>query len=158
MVPDVVYPVHKVISDCVPVGYRFRALKPLLGSFLTSVMLKNEIITHTHTHTHTHTRTHAHTTALQYRMKILLGGCLLAGGHTRRSTTTSSWPEFASEPYRQSDLRLLAKLVPTPADTGCHVVSMMDPYGRILDFLDRTRRSIRIFIPNSAPKQHAAYR
>jgi CBS-domain-containing membrane protein len=30
-----------------------------------------------------------------------------------------------------------AKLVPTFADTGCHIVSLMDPYGRILGFLDR---------------------
>jgi hypothetical protein len=28
--------------------------------------------------------------------------------------------------------------VPTFADSGCHVVSMTDPYGRILGFLDRT--------------------
>jgi hypothetical protein len=27
------------------------------------------------------------------------------------------------------------KLVPTFADRGCHVVSMTDPYGRILGFL-----------------------
>jgi hypothetical protein len=25
------------------------------------------------------------------------------------------------------------------ADIGCHVVSVTDPYGRILDFLDRSR-------------------
>jgi hypothetical protein len=28
-------------------------------------------------------------------------------------------------------------LVPTFADRGCRVVSATDPYGRILDFLDR---------------------
>jgi hypothetical protein len=38
-----------------------------------------------------------------------------------------------------SDRRLLAKLVSTFADKGCHVVSMTDPYGRILVFLDRSR-------------------
>jgi hypothetical protein len=27
-----------------------------------------------------------------------------------------------------------AKLVPTSADIGCHVVSVTDPYGRILGF------------------------
>jgi hypothetical protein len=32
---------------------------------------------------------------------------------------------------------LLAKLMPTFADRGCHVVSLTDPYGRILGFLDR---------------------
>jgi hypothetical protein len=39
------------------------------------------------------------------------------------------WPESASELYR-------AKAVPTFADRGCHVVRVMDPYGRILDLLD----------------------
>jgi hypothetical protein len=37
------------------------------------------------------------------------------------------WPEFTSELYRPSDRRLLAKLVPTFADRGCHVVSVTDP-------------------------------
>jgi hypothetical protein len=32
-----------------------------------------------------------------------------------------------------------AKLVPTFADTGCHVVSVTDSYYRNLDFLDRSR-------------------
>jgi hypothetical protein len=31
---------------------------------------------------------------------------------------------------------LVAKLVPNFPDRGCQVVSMTDPYGRILDFLD----------------------
>jgi hypothetical protein len=31
-----------------------------------------------------------------------------------------------------------AKLVPTFVDRGCQVVGMADPYGRILDFLDRS--------------------
>jgi CBS-domain-containing membrane protein len=39
--------------------------------------------------------------------------------------------------YLPSDSRLSAKLVPTFADRGCHVVSVTDPYGRILGFLDR---------------------
>jgi hypothetical protein len=34
--------------------------------------------------------------------------------------------------------RLSAKLVPTFADRECHVVSVTDPYDRILGFLDRT--------------------
>jgi hypothetical protein len=41
-------------------------------------------------------------------------------------------------PTIPSDRRLLANLVPTFADRGCHVVSMTDPYGRILGFLDRS--------------------
>jgi hypothetical protein len=49
------------------------------------------------------------------------------------------WSESASELYRPSDRRLSAKWLPTFADRGCHVVSMTDPYGRILGFLDRSR-------------------
>jgi hypothetical protein len=49
------------------------------------------------------------------------------------------WPESASELYRPSDRRLSAKLVSTFADRGCHVVSVTDPYGRNLSFLDRSR-------------------
>jgi hypothetical protein len=41
--------------------------------------------------------------------------------------------------YRPSDRRLSEKLVPTFADTGCHVVSVTDSYCRILGFLDRSR-------------------
>jgi hypothetical protein len=44
-----------------------------------------------------------------------------------------------SELYRPSDRRLSMKLVPTVADGGCHVVSMMNPYSRNLDFLDQSR-------------------
>jgi hypothetical protein len=48
------------------------------------------------------------------------------------------WPESASELYRPSDSRLTAKLVPTFADRRCHVVTVTNPYGRILGFLDRS--------------------
>jgi hypothetical protein len=51
----------------------------------------------------------------------------------------TSWSESASELYRQSDRRLSAKWLPTFADRGCHVVSVTDPSGRILGFLDRSR-------------------
>jgi CBS-domain-containing membrane protein len=37
----------------------------------------------------------------------------------------------------EQDRRLSAKLVPTFADTGCHVVSATDPHGRILGILYR---------------------
>jgi hypothetical protein len=56
-------------------------------------------------------------------------------------TTKTLWPESESELYRPSDRSLLAKLVPTFADRGCHVVSMTDPYGRNLGFLDQSRYS-----------------
>jgi hypothetical protein len=49
------------------------------------------------------------------------------------------WSESASELYRPSDRRLSAKWLPTFADRGCHVVSVTDPYGRILGFLARSR-------------------
>jgi hypothetical protein len=37
------------------------------------------------------------------------------------------------------DRRLSAKSLPTFADGGCHVVSVTNPYGRNLCFLDRSR-------------------
>jgi hypothetical protein len=57
---------------------------------------------------------------------------------TTKTINQTLWPESTSELYRPSDRRLLAKLVLTFADRGCHVVSVMDPYGRILGFLDRS--------------------
>jgi hypothetical protein len=39
---------------------------------------------------------------------------------------------------QQADYTDQPKLVPTSADRGCHVVSVTDPYGRIIGFLDRT--------------------
>jgi hypothetical protein len=48
-------------------------------------------------------------------------------------------PESGNELYRPSGCCLLANSVPTFADRGCHVVSVTDPYGRILGFLDRSR-------------------
>jgi hypothetical protein len=49
----------------------------------------------------------------------------------------TSWPESASQLY--SDRRLSAKLVPTFATRGRHVVSVTDLYGRIHGFIDRSR-------------------
>jgi hypothetical protein len=42
------------------------------------------------------------------------------------------WPESASDSHS------LAKLVPAFVDKGYHVVSVTDPHGRILGFLDRS--------------------
>jgi hypothetical protein len=47
-----------------------------------------------------------------------------------------------SKAIRPSDRGLSAKLVPTFADRGFHVVSVTDPYGRILGFLYRSRYSL----------------
>jgi hypothetical protein len=49
--------------------------------------------------------------------------------------------QSTSELYRSSDHHLSAKLVPTFADGGSHVVSVTDPYGRIMICLDRSRYS-----------------
>jgi hypothetical protein len=49
------------------------------------------------------------------------------------------WPEYASELYWPSDRLFSVKSLQTFADRVCHVVSVTDPYGRILGFLDRSR-------------------
>jgi hypothetical protein len=49
------------------------------------------------------------------------------------------WPESASKLHRPSDRHLSSKLVRTFADAGCHVVSVTDPHGRNLGFLDPSR-------------------
>jgi hypothetical protein len=53
--------------------------------------------------------------------------------------TWTPFTEFASELYRPSDRRLSAKLVPTFADRGCHVVSTTDFNYHFLGLLDRSR-------------------
>jgi hypothetical protein len=58
---------------------------------------------------------------------------------TIRTPNWTPWLEFASELYWPSDRRLSAKLVQTFADRWCHVISVTDPYGRILGFLDWSR-------------------
>jgi hypothetical protein len=57
----------------------------------------------------------------------------------KQTNKQTPWSESASELYRPSDRRLSAKWLPTFAERGCHVVSVTDPYGRILGFLDRSR-------------------
>jgi hypothetical protein len=39
---------------------------------------------------------------------------------------------------------LVGELVPTSADSGYHVVSVTDPYGRILGFLERALITITV--------------
>jgi hypothetical protein len=68
-----------------------------------------------------------------------LAGVGMQGRCTCSVNKQTPWSESASELYRPSDRRLSEKLVPTFADRGCHVVSVTDPYGRILGFLDRNR-------------------
>jgi CBS-domain-containing membrane protein len=50
------------------------------------------------------------------------------------------WPQSESELYITIEGQsLFAEVIPTFADRGCHVVSVTDPCGRILGFLDRSR-------------------
>jgi hypothetical protein len=65
----------------------------------------------------------------------LLSKLLQTNKQTNKQTP---WSESASELYRPSDRRLSAKRLPTFADKGYQVVSVADPYGRILGFLDRS--------------------
>jgi hypothetical protein len=53
----------------------------------------------------------------------------------------SPWPESASELYQPSDRHLSAKLVSASADRGCHVVSVTDPCGCTLGFLNQKYKS-----------------
>jgi hypothetical protein len=53
-------------------------------------------------------------------------------------TKKTPWPESASELHRPSERRLSTKLVTTLTDRGGHVVSVTDPYGCNLGFLDRS--------------------
>jgi hypothetical protein len=67
---------------------------------------------------------------------------LISGELQSRPAKLKNWTpcsESASELYRPRDRRSSAKWLPTFADRGCHVVSVTDPYGRILGFIDRSR-------------------
>jgi hypothetical protein len=59
--------------------------------------------------------------------------------HTKKTKTNlhglsprANYTDRATAACRRSDCQLFA-------DRGCHVVSVTDPYGRILSFLDRRR-------------------
>jgi hypothetical protein len=64
-----------------------------------------------------------------------------------KTVKKTRWPKSASELYRPSDRRLSTKLVSTFAGSGCRVVSATDPYGRMLEFPDRSRY---YFLPSSS--------
>jgi hypothetical protein len=68
----------------------------------------------------------------------------LPGFETRPSRPTCAYLcsvtlQSTSGPYISSDRRLSAKLVPTFADRGCHMVSAANPPRHNFDFLDRSR-------------------
>jgi hypothetical protein len=71
------------------------------------------------------------------KMSVVTQKSLVDFSH--KQTKQTPWPESASELYRPSDRRFSAKWLPTFADKRCHVVSVTDPYGHILGFLDRSR-------------------
>jgi hypothetical protein len=89
----------------------------------------------------------SHTRESEGRLGCTYSGsrsCLLSLRYATEVTnnkqqTTARWPESAIELYWSSHRRLSAKLMPTFADRGCRVVSTMDPHGRILGFIDRSR-------------------
>jgi hypothetical protein len=58
---------------------------------------------------------------------------------SQQTNKQTPWSESASELHRPSERCLSAKWLSTFADRGCHVVSVTDPYGSILAFLDRSR-------------------
>jgi hypothetical protein len=66
-------------------------------------------------------------------------GLMNSGLYLTFSWKKTPWSESARELYWPSDRRLSTKWFPTFANRGCHVVSLTDPFGRILDFLDRSR-------------------
>jgi hypothetical protein len=73
------------------------------------------------------------TTGLLYQSWIMHDdGCGAVGGKIGRG-------ESASELYRPSNRHLSTKVAPILRDRGCHMVSVTDPYGRILGFIDRSR-------------------
>jgi CBS-domain-containing membrane protein len=65
------------------------------------------------------------------------------------------WPESTTELYLPNDRRLSEKLVPNFANRRRHVVSVTDPYGRILGFLDRGSGVSLIY--NNWLNQHLVY-
>jgi hypothetical protein len=62
--------------------------------------------------------------------------CVSLEGHRLSNNILRGLSPKANYTYRR---RLTAKLMPTFVDKGCCVVSIKDPYGRILGFIDRSR-------------------
>jgi hypothetical protein len=61
------------------------------------------------------------------------------GSRSSFSAYKTPWRESSSELYLPSERRLSTMLVSTFAERECDVVSVTDPYGLILGFLDRSR-------------------
>jgi hypothetical protein len=80
---------------------------------------------------------------------------------TNKQTNSMAWVRERTIPTERPPL--LGEVVANFSDKGCHVVSVTDPYGRILDFLDRrikktvyTRRQSYLWIPavSGIKRQH----
>jgi hypothetical protein len=67
---------------------------------------------------------------------LLSNGCKI---YSYLLTYLTPWSVSASELYRMSNRHLSAKLMQTFGDRRCQVVSVTDPCGHILGFLDRNR-------------------
>jgi hypothetical protein len=74
-----------------------------------------------------------------WKLPFVLSDMWADATNMKQQTKQTPWSESARELYRPSDRRLSVKWLPTFADRGCHVVSVTDPYGRILGFLDKSR-------------------
>jgi hypothetical protein len=72
--------------------------------------------------------THRHADCTQLHVSSILKLKTELHGLSPRANYT----DRATAAYRRSDCQLFA-------DRGCHVISVTDPYGRILGFLDRSR-------------------
>jgi hypothetical protein len=72
----------------------------------------------------------------------------ISGLAVKKLKTKTLWPESASELYRPSDRRSSAKLEPIFADRWFHAVSVTNPYGCIIGFLDQSRYFF--FFPSSS--------
>jgi hypothetical protein len=70
--------------------------------------------------------------------QVFIGLSLTQGPREKKKTKLRSLSQRVNYTDRVS-LHLSAKFMPTFADRGCHVVSMTDPYGCNLGFLDRSR-------------------
>jgi hypothetical protein len=67
--------------------------------------------------------------------------CIWRGGGGEKGGRKTLWSQSASELYQPSNRHFSAKLLSTFLHRRYNVVSVMDPYGRILGFWDQSRYS-----------------
>jgi hypothetical protein len=81
---------------------------------------------------------------------------MCASYDNKKKKKKTPWPQSESELYQLNDRRLSAKLVPTFADRGSHVVSVTDPCSRILGFLDLSRYLFSLVAPQLYSRTRAS--